>query len=370
MKILITGAYGFIGKNLICELENKGYNDLCFCGRGTEQSDLEKHIAECDFIFHLAGVNRPRKEEEFMEGNGVFTEKLVGILKKCGKKTPIVYASSTQAALDNPYGRSKLAAEKVLREYGEDSGAAVFIYRLTNVFGKWCRPDYNSVVATFCNNIAQGIPIQVNDANRVMELVYIDDVIRGFIVSLEEECLAQLPTYSVKLGELAQIISGFRESRTTLQIPDMSNELIKKLYSTYLSYLPKKNFSYLLKMNTDERGSFTEILKSASFGQVSVNISKPGIVKGNHWHHSKNEKFLVVSGHGIIRFRKVAELLENQDQEQIIEYEVSGEKLEVIDIPPGYTHNIENLGQSDMVTLMWANESFDPHKPDTYFLEV
>ncbi|MBE6034885.1 polysaccharide biosynthesis C-terminal domain-containing protein [Aminipila sp.] len=387
MKILITGAYGFIGKNLISELQNKGYQDLCFCGRDTSTAELENYVGECDFVFHLAGVNRPKTTDEFMEGNVGFTELLLGLLKKYQKKTPILCTSSTQAVLDNPYGKSKLAEEELILSYEKESGAQVFIYRLTNVFGKWCRPNYNSVVATFCHNIAAGLPIKIDDENKVIQLVYIDDVVKDFISCLEgrvdmcnsskeDGILSLNMVYEITLGRIAELIKGFKNSRNTLTVADMSDEFCKKLYSTYLSYLPKNQFSYPLKMNIDNRGSFTEILKQDSFGQVSVNISKPGIIKGNHWHHTKTEKFLVVSGTGVIRFRKVsvnsADLndLSATDNQEIIEYYVNGDILEVIDIPPGYTHSITNLGETDMVTIMWANESFDPQKPDTYFLEV
>lgn len=390
MKILITGAQGFIGKNLISELKNRGYHDLCLCHRGTTEEELNIYTRECDFIFHLAGVNRPQRAEEFMEGNFGFTEHLLGMLQKYQNKASIVCTSSTQAILDNPYGRSKLAGEKLLLQYAERVKSKVIIFRLTNVFGKWCRPEYNSVVATFCHKIACDVPIQVNDEEALLKLIYIDDVVNSLITFMEMELnvkqdnhkhslmLPDLedryyiePVYDIKLGKLANLIKSFKESRKNLHVPDMSDDFTKKLYSTYLSYLPEDEFSYSLKMNVDDRGSFTEFLKSESFGQVSVNISKPGITKGNHWHHTKNEKFLVVSGKGIIRFRKVSDFANDQDvKEEVLEYIVSGEKLQVIDIPTGYTHNITNTGDTDMVTIMWANESFNPDKPDTYFLEV
>jgi UDP-2-acetamido-2,6-beta-L-arabino-hexul-4-ose reductase len=274
-----------------------------------------------------------------------------------------------QATKDNPYGLSKKAAEQIVSQYATDTGAKVLIYRLPNVFGKWCKPNYNSVIATFCHNIVHGLPIQIHDPNLEMNLVYIDDVVYEFIRALKgnesrQGKFCEIPTlHSEKLGHIAELIHSFKHSREERSIPNMSDEFTKKLYSTYLSYLPTHEFSYPLKMNIDHRGSFTEFLKSVDRGQVSVNISKPGITKGNHWHHSKNEKFLVVSGHGIIRFRKVGD-------SEVIEYHVSGEKLEVVDIPTGYTHNIENIGNSDLVTIMWVNEPFDPSKPDTYMLEV
>lgn len=392
MKILITGAQGFIGKNLICELKNRGYNDLCLCHRGTTEEELNIYTRECDFVFHLAGVNRPQRTEEFMEGNFGFTEHLLGMLQKYQNKAPIVCTSSMQAILDNPYGKSKREGEKLLLDYADRENAKVFIIRLTNVFGKWCKPNYNSVVATFCHNIAHDMSIQVNDEDALLKLIYIDDVVNSLISFMEMQLIVKQgnqhrksiiitesegryyiePVYEVKLGKLADLIKSFKESRKNLQAADMSDVFTKKLYSTYLSYLSEDEFSYPLKMNVDNRGSFTEFLKSNSFGQVSVNISKSGITKGNHWHHTKNEKFLVVSGQGIIRFRKVNPFTDVQEgqAEEIIEYVVSGEKLEVIDIPTGYTHNITNTGAHDMVTIMWANESFNPDKPDTYFLEV
>jgi len=271
--------------------------------------------------------------------------------------------------LDNPYGRSKKAGEDLLRDYGRTTGARVFIYRFPNVFGKWCRPNYNSVVATFCHNIARDLPITVSDVFKELRLVYIDDVVQELLLALRDEIFSPsdfyiVPVkYTVLLGKLAALLRSFKNSRGERSVPDLSDAFTSKLYSTYLSYLPEDSFSYPLTMNVDERGSFTEMIKTPDRGQVSVNISKPGITKGNHWHHSKNEKFLVVSGTGVIRFRKVG-------SEQVLEYFVSGAKLEVVDIPTGYTHHIENLGDTDMVTVMWASEPFNPDKPDTYYLEV
>jgi dTDP-4-dehydrorhamnose 3,5-epimerase-like enzyme/histidinol phosphatase-like PHP family hydrolase len=293
----------------------------------------------------------------------------IGARKRYGNKCPVMLASSIQAELDNPYGVSKKAGEELLFRYAEETGARVYVYRFPNVFGKWCRPNYNSAVATFCYNIAHDLPIQVNDPNVMMTLVYIDDVVDELISALagnptQEGKYCKVPIeYKITLGEIVELIYSFRESRRNLQVPDMGDAFTKKLYATYLSYLPENNFSYPLKMNVDQRGSFTEFLKSPDRGQMSVNISKPGITKGNHWHHTKNEKFLVVHGKGVIRFRKI-------DEKEIHEYYVSGDKLEVVDIPVGYTHNIENLGDTDMVTIMWANEAFDLDKPDTYFLPV
>lgn len=372
MKILITGAHGFVGKNLISELRNQGFTQLFEYDIDTDKNQLEDFARDCHFVFHLAGVNRPENQEEFMLGNFGFTSELLNILQKNENKAPILISSSIQAELNNPYGLSKKAGEDMLFDYGTQNGVPVYVYRLPNVFGKWCRPNYNSAVATFCHNIAHNLPVQINDPNVDMKLVYVDDVVAGFISRMKNansaltpkgyfECIN--PVHQIKLGEIVTLIESFKTSRETLQLPDFSNPLAKKLYSTYLSYLPENEFSYFLKMNIDNRGSFTEFIKSPDRGQVSVNISKPGITKGNHWHHTKNEKFLVVSGTGVIRFRKIG-------TDKVLEYYVSGEKLEVVDIPVGYTHNIENMGETDMVTVMWVNEIFDKEKPDTYFLEV
>jgi UDP-2-acetamido-2,6-beta-L-arabino-hexul-4-ose reductase len=379
-RIKITGAKGFIGRNLVAELNNikegkaKGYGlsadlDVFEYDMGTDPSLLDGFCRDADFVFHLAGVNRPKEQGEFMEGNFGFTSTLLDALKREGNNCPVMLASSIQAELDNPYGVSKKAGEDLLFSYGREVGAEVLVYRFPNVFGKWCRPNYNSAVATFCNNVANDLPIQVNDRSVNMTLVYIDDVVSELISALEgkpakvgEFCSVPVE-HKITLGEIVDLIYSFKESRTNLQVADLSDEFTKKLYSTYLSYLPVDGFSYPLKMNVDERGSFTEFLKSPDRGQVSINISKPGITKGQHWHHTKNEKFLVVSGKGVIRFRKI-------DEEKVYEYFVSGDKLEVVDIPVGYTHNIENLGNTDMVTVMWVNEVFDPEHPDTFFLPV
>lgn len=369
MKLLITGAKGFVGKNLIAELKNRGFSNIFEYDVDSNSEGLDIYTKECDFVFHLAGVNRPQNQDEFMQGNYGFTSILLDSLKKHDNKAPVLITSSIQAELDNPYGRSKKAGEDLMFSYARETGAPVYVYRLPNVFGKWCRPNYNSAVATFCNNIANDLPIQVNDPEVVMKLVYIDDVVNEFINALDgnvkksnDYCFVE-PVHTVKLGIIAELIKSFRDSRENRSIPDMSDAFTKKLYSTYLSYIPSDQFSYPLKMNIDQRGSFTEFIKTSDRGQVSVNILKPGITKGNHWHNTKCEKFLVVSGRGVIRFRKM-------DSDVIIEYNVSGDKLEVVDIPVGYTHNISNNGDTDMVTIMWANEPFDKDKPDTYFLEV
>lgn len=368
MNILITGAKGFIGKNLVEKLKECDNYKLTLIDRNNSKEDLVKGVKDADFIFHLAGINRPKNDEEFFEGNKGLTEEIIDILKNNHKNTPILITSSIQADLDNAYGKSKKAAEKALEEYKKETGANVYIYRLANVFGKWCRPNYNSAVATFCHNIARDEEVWISDPNKMMTLDYIDDVVRCFIKTMEESkeydgYLSVDVQHNITLGEIVELLKSFKKSRENLSIPNMESEITKKLYSTYLSYLPEDKFNYPLKMNVDNRGSFTEFLKSKDRGQVSINISKPGIVKGNHWHNTKNEKFLVVSGEGLIRFRKV-------DSEEIVEYKVSGEKLEVVDIPVGYTHSITNIGTTDMVTVMWVNELFDPEKPDTYFLEV
>ena len=369
MRILVTGAKGFIGKNLVAELKNRQYNEIYECDKDTTEEQLDSYVKDCEFVFHLAGVNRPQNEEEFMKGNFGFTSILLNKLKENNNKSPILVTSSIQAELDNAYGKSKKAGEDLMFEYEKETGVKAIVYRLPNVFGKWCRPNYNSAVATFCNNIANDLPITVNDPNVVMNLVYIDDVVEEFISALDGNynqqgkfCKVKV-VHTIKLGEIAEMLYSFKESRNDLSIADMSDEFTKKLYSTYLSYLPEDRFAYDLDMKTDNRGSFTEFIRTKNNGQVSINVAKPGITKGNHWHHTKNEKFLVVSGKGKICFRKY-------DSDEIIEYNVSGEKLQVVDIPVGYTHNIINTGDTDMVTVMWANEPFNPEKPDTYFMEV
>lgn len=368
MKVLVTGAKGFVGRNLVAELHNQEIEVFSF-DIDTSDTLLDQYTKECDFVFHLAGVNRPEKEEEFMEGNADFTSQLLGKLREHKNFCPVLITSSIQAALDNPYGRSKKRGEEYMWSYSKESGATVYVYRLPNLFGKWSKPNYNTVVATFCHNIAHGKDIIINNPNHELTLAYIDDVVGAFIGALSDKVTKQddfcvVPvTHKITLGALAEKIRSFKESRKDLSVPDMNDLLTKKLYSTYLSFLPEDEFSYPLTMHSDHRGSFTEFIRTNGQGQVSVNISKPGITKGNHWHHTKNEKFLVVRGEGLIRFRKIGE-------EDIIEYHVSGEKLEVVDIPTGYTHSIVNNGAEDMVTIMWANECFNIDVPDTYFLEV
>lgn len=421
MKILITGARGFIGKNLIAELYNiKGKKTNRYQGIDpdtleilpfdvdTDPSLLETYTQECDFVFHLAGVNRPKDPAEYKAGNFGFTNTLLDLLKKADNKAPVMLASSIQATLDNPYGTSKKAGEDLLFDYGRENNIKVLVYRFPNVFGKWCQPNYNSAIATFCHHIANGLPIQVNDPEVMLNLVYIDDVVEELIgalagkehreekeqvkafkddvinvVKINKERVAagkqfcSVPvSYKVRLGDIAEWIQSFKTGREKLEVPDLSDPFTKKLYATYLSYLPEDQFSYPLKMKVDSRGSFTEFIRTPDRGQVSINISKPGITKGQHWHHTKNEKFLVVKGKGQIQFRKVIgdqddkEKAEREEKEAVISYHVTGDKLEVIDIPTGYTHNIINEGEEDMITVMWASEAFDPEKPDTYFLEV
>ena len=389
MKVLITGAKGFIGKNLISTLNNiKDGKDKSFFFNesleiyeydiDTEPKLLSQYCSDCDFVFNLAGVNRPNNEDEFMNGNFGFAETLLDALKRAGNRCPVMLASSIQAELDNPYGRSKKAGEELFIAYGKEQGVDVFIYRFPNVFGKWCRPNYNSAVATFCNNIANGLPIKVNDGSVEMKLIYIDDLVAELIFALkgnpnksEDGFCYVKQVHKKKLGEIVELLYNFRDSRKNLSVPDMAADSFnKKLYATYISYLPINQFSYPLKMNVDERGSFTEILRTAEHGQFSVNVSKPGITKGNHWHHTKNEKFVVVHGHGLIQLRKVG-VDENGQPYPVVNYEVSGKKITVVDMIPGYTHNIINLSHTeDLVTFMWANECFDAEKPDTYFLQV
>jgi len=368
--VLITGSDGFVGKNLRVTLQHREDLRLLFFDIQDDPAKLAGLLEQADFVFHLAGVNRPENPEEFRSGNTMLTEQICHHLLQGGRKVPLAITSSTQAALDNPYGVSKREAENAVFSYGQRAGASVYIFRLPNVFGKWCRPNYNSVVATFCHHIANNLPIQVNDPSVVMRLVYIDDVVGAFVdlidgrASVQDEgfCIVQ-PTHVMKLGEIAELIRSFHLSREQRSIPDMSDLLVKKMYSTYLSYLPTDSFSYPLQMNIDQRGSFTEFIKTADRGQVSINISKPCITKGNHWHHTKNEKFLVVSGQGVISFRRIG-------SDEIIDYHVSGDRLEVVDIPTGYTHNIRNAGFTDLVTVMWCNEMFDAEKPDTFFEPV
>lgn len=383
MNILVTGAKGFVGKNLCHTLKTirDGKNrthpalqitDIYEYDLDTDPALLDHFCAKADFVFHLAGVNRPKDAAEFMEGNWGFSSLLLQTLKAQKNTCPVMLSSSIQATLegryDGPYGRSKKAGEDLFFRYGQETGAQVLVYRFPNIFGKWCRPNYNSVVATFCHNIANDLPIQINDPAVELELLYIDDLVEEMLLAAEGRAhrdgnFCFVPTtHRVTLEKIANLLRQFRTQPETLQLPTIaSGSFEKKLYSTYLSYLPKERVAFPLKMNTDDRGSFTEILKTENSGQFSVNISKPGITKGQHWHHSKWEFFIVVSGRGLIRMRKL-------DSDETLEFYVSGDQLEAIHMLPGYTHSIINLSETDnLVTVMWANEAFDPNKPDTFF---
>ena len=371
MNILITGARGFMGKNLRSALTGRcgDAHRLMLLDMPHTEEELLAAAAEADFVFHLAGVNRPTDPADFQKGNADFTRQLLTLLKERGKRPPVLLSSSIQAALENPYGQSKLSAEQAVADYGRETGSAVYLYRLPNVFGKWSRPNYNSAVATFCHNVARGLPITVNDPSVTLRLVYIDDVVEEFLRAMEgqphregEWCTVQ-PVHEVNLGHMAELIQSFPALRDSLTAPDQSDPLVKKLYATYLSFLPPEDFSRPTVTHADQRGSFTELLHMGSRGQVSLNISKPHITKGDHWHQTKHEKFIVLQGEGVIRFRKVGD-------STVIAYKVSGENLTVVDIPTGYTHSIENTGDMDMLTLMWANEVFDPAHPDTLRLPV
>ena len=404
MKILITGAKGFVGKNLTEALKNikdgkdrthseVNIGEIYVYDVDSTAAELEEYCKDADFVFNLAGVNRPKENSEYMEGNFGFASKLLDTLKACGNKCPVMLSSSVQATLcgrfeGSEYGKSKLAGEELFFKYARETGAVVYVYRFPNLFGKWCRPNYNSAIATFCHNIANGLPIQVSDPAVEMDVLYIDDLVGEMLCALAGQphrcdfdgtkpvesaggkyCYSPVH-YETTLGYLADTISSFPKLRESLDVPDSSNALESKLYSAWLSYLPAPSFIYDLRMNEDDRGSFTEIIRTKTAGQFSVNITKPGITKGNHWHQSKHEKFVVVSGEGLIQLRKIG-----TDEEgcpyPIVEYRVSGKHIQVVDMIPGYTHNIINLsGSEDLVTFMWANEIFDPERPDTYSEEV
>lgn len=368
-KIVVTGSNGFVGKNLVQELKYSEDLEILEINRFTNNETKIDYLKNADFIIHLAGVNRPKSEKEFHEVNVELLKEMLSMIKLNSKKPTILLSSSIQSSKDNPYGNSKKKAEEQLKKFSKENGNEVYIYHLPNLFGKWCKPNYNSVIATFCHNVAHDKAIDVNDENVILNLNYIDDVIEELKNAIDGTPnvvngeMVVPNVFEKTLGEISDLILFFKETRNHKTLPNLSDAFEKALYSTYLSYLPHDEFKYPLKMNEDNRGSFTEFLKTPDRGQVSVNISKPGITKGNHWHHTKNEKFLVVSGEGVVRFRL-------PEENEVLEYYVSGEKLEVIDIPVGYTHNIENLGDNDMVTIMWVNEMFNRDNPDTYFLEV
>ena len=399
MKILVTGAKGFVGKNLCAQLnniregKNKSYGDLTISevfeyDIDSSLEQLDSYCQSCDFVFNLAGVNRPQNQEEFMQGNFGFASTLLDLLKKHKNSCPVMISSSIQATLagrfgNSEYGKSKKAGEELMFEYAQETGAKVLVYRFPNLFGKWCKPNYNSAIATFCHNIANDLPIQVNDRSVEMELLYIDDLVDEMIHAIhgnehrcEFEGVETIPTeaghycycpitHKTTLGEIVDWVYAFAEQPKTLTIPEIpENSLAKKLYSTYLSYLPKEKVAFPLKMNIDQRGSFTELVHTLNCGQVSINISKPRITKGQHWHNTKWEFFIVVSGHGLIQQRRI-------DSEEVIEFEVTGEDIQCIHMLPGYTHNIINLSDThDLVTVMYCNEIFNPNKPDTFFLPV
>jgi len=367
MKILITGSQGFIAKNLIEHLKRDENIELYLYSKKDSFAILEAYVKEVDFVFHLAGVNRPQNVSEFYEGNSHLTKSIVDILLKEGKTTPIVLSSSTQSSLDNDYGKSKLEAENILLEYQKKSKADVYIYQLPNVFGKWSKPNYNSVISTWCHNIANDLEIQVNNKYAELNLVYVDDVVESFVQILknrsDDKYVLIDVIYKKTLGEIEELLYQFKENRTTLVIPNVASGFERALYATYLSYLSTDNFSYELKGHQDNRGTFYEILKTLGSGQFSLSTTAPGIMRGNHYHHSKNEKFLVVRGEALIEFRHIV-------TDEIITYKVSDKKMEVVEMIPGYTHNIKNTGSEEMLLFLWANETFNQDNPDTYFLEV
>lgn len=397
MKVLITGAKGFVGKNLVATLEairdgKDRVREIAGLGEPSQlviykydvdstPEELNAYCTDCDFVFNLAGVNRPHSPEEFMDGNFGFASTLLDTLKKHQNTCSVMLSSSAQASLEgryagSEYGKSKRAGEDLFFEYAKETGAKVLVYRFPNLFGKWCRPNYNSAIATFCHNAANGLPIQINDPSVQMDIVYIDDLVDEMVRALcgsetREGDFCRVPVhYETTLGHLAETIQRFPQIRASLGVPDLSDLLTNKLYATWLSYLPPEGFVYDLKMNADERGSFTEIIRTPDRGQFSVNVSKPGITKGNHWHHTKNEKFLVVKGTALIRLRKVGRD-ENGNDFPVTEFNICSEKLQVVEMIPGYTHSIVNLSDTEeLVTFMWANECFNPSKPDTYFEEV
>lgn len=367
--VLVTGAAGFVGKNLVAALRRRDDVTLTLFDVDSAPEVLDDSLAQADIIFHLAGVNRPTVESEFVTGNTDLTEQILARLERLGRQAVFVITSSSQAELDNPYGRSKKAAEDAVLAFNHKTGASVCIYRLPGVFGKWSRPNYNTVVATFCHNLARGLEITVNDPTRELELVYIDDVVAAFLRHLDQTSDPNRQNYSVTrtfrttLGDLAERICSLKSIRDTLVVPDLGDDFMKCLHATYLSFLPEDAFSYPVKINNDSRGWLFELIKSQAFGQIFVSKTLPGITRGDHYHDTKLEKFCVIQGEGIIRFRKI-------DSVEILEYPVNDEDIKVVDIPPGYTHSIENIGTQEMICLFWANQIFDSQKPDTYFLPV
>jgi len=388
MKVLVTGAKGFVGRNLVVMLGKQPDVEIVGYDLDDPADVLDNGLAIADVVFHLAGVNRPEKPEDYQVGNAGFTKVICEKLRAQGIKPLIILSSSIQAELDNPYGLSKRDAENAVLKFAKDSGARVVIFRMKNVFGKWCRPNYNSAVATFCHNIARDLPINISNPANVVNLVYVDDACTAMMeaggiipppyehfVSDTSSAFAEItPSFKITLGELVDAITAFKETRSSLKVPAFNDPFIYRLYATYLSYLEESNFSYNLDIKTDNKGCLAEFLKSASFGQIFVSRTKPGITRGNHYHHTKTEKFLVVQGKAVVRFKKIDKYKAmGNGQEtmgkkpEVIEYRVSGVDFRVVDIPPGYTHSIENVGDSELVTLFWANQVFDPDKPDTYF---
>lgn len=369
--LLITGANGFLGRNLVAHLLPQADTCLHLVDVDTSADELEAGLAVADVVVHLAGVNRPDDPAEFRRGNADFTAALCARLESHGRRPQLILSSSIQAALDNPYGKSKLAAEEVVRGYSRRTGAAISIFRLKNVFGKWCRPNYNSVVATFCHNAARGLPLQVNDPARVLELVYVDDVVAAMMADIANPGLSPdgtvspdaIPSYRLTLGDLADRLRGFAAMRQTQAAPDFACAFNKQLYATYLSHVPPEQLAYGLDIKSDPRGSLAEFFKSPHGGQIFVSRTEPGVTRGGHFHHTKTEKFLVVEGEAVIRLRPI-------NSREIVEFPVRGDEYRVIDIPPGCTHDITNVGTRPMVTLFWASEPFDPQRPDTYFLPV
>lgn len=368
-SILVTGSQGFIGKNLVQALKRQGLYQIYEFDLNDDLEKLTSYIKQADIIFHLAGVNRPEKIEDYEAGNVGFTRKIISIAEELNVKPFIIFSSSIQAALDNPYGRSKKQAEEVLIEWSNRNNATVAIFRLPNVFGKWCRPNYNSAIATFCHNIARGLEISITDPDRLLELVYIDDVVKTFLGMVENPPASRAgyyevePVFKIKLLEVAELIKSFKESRKNLILPDFSDPFIKRLYATYISYLPENEFAYKPELKVDNRGQLAELLKSPHIGQIFISRTKPGITRGNHYHDTKVEKFMVIDGEAIIRFRNIL-------NGNLIEYNVSGTEFQIVDIPPGYTHSIENVGDKELIVLFWANEIFNPENSDTYPLEV